>query len=78
MREIERLTLAFGRILCPSCAEEARAANLDRAADDGFPIAHIEPTHARLVAAQYRCDACDATGLQAIEPGGPYYKESLA
>lgn len=90
MRELPRLTLSYGRVLCADCADEATQANrpadvvdvmanlareFSRADDGSFPIDHIEPTHARLVAAQYQCDACDATGKQAIEPGGPLYDE---
>jgi hypothetical protein len=91
IRELPRLTLALGRVLCADCVDEAAAANhpadlaeivteftqtFGRAADDGFPVAHIEPTRARLVAADYRCDACDATGRQAIEPGGPLHNQA--
>lgn len=90
IRELPRLTLAFGRVLCADCVDEAFAANrpadvveivsgftreYGRAADDGFSTPHIEPTQARLVAADYRCDACDATGRQALEPGGPLFVE---
>jgi len=90
IRDRSRLTLAFGRVLCADCVDAAFAANrpadvveivaeftreYGRAADDGFPTPHAEPTAARLAAAHYQCDACDATGLQAIEPGGPLYRE---
>lgn len=85
-RQLPRLELVHGRVLCPSCAVESREANRpadgidvmnafagdqDRAADDGFPVAHSEPSRSQLVAASYSCDACDATGIQASEPGGP-------
>lgn len=93
MRELPRLELLGGRVLCPDCAVEQREANrpadvfdvvnamagdLLRAADDGFPLTHVEPSAARLAAAGYACDACDATGVQAIEPGGPQHRDRAA
>ena len=90
-RALPRLELLHGRVLCPTCAVESREANrpvdtldvvnamtgdLLRAADDGFPVAHIEPSRAQLIAAGYACDACDATGVQAVEPGGPQHPAS--
>lgn len=91
-RELPRLSLVAGRVLCGDCIDDTHEANrpsdvvdivneftrdFGRAGDDGFPVAHIEPTHARLVAADFRCDACDATGKQAIEPGGPLHGEQV-
>ena len=65
-RALPRLELLHGRVLCPTCAVESREANrpvdtldvvnamtgdLLRAADDGFPVAHIEPSRTQLIAA---------------------------
>jgi hypothetical protein len=73
MRDLPRLRAAGGRLLCPDCLAEHREANpatgLDVAAAIGR--SETEPTTAQLRHADYRCDACDATGAQATEPGGP-------
>ena len=54
---------------------EHHAANPATALDVAAAIgrSEAEPTTAQLRHADYRCDACDATGAQALEPGGPLH-----
>jgi hypothetical protein len=75
MRDLPRLLAAGGRLLCPDCLAEHHAANPATALDVAAAIgrSEAEPTTAQLRHADYRCDACDATGAQALEPGGPLH-----